>query len=64
MARRDEYECAWCAKEILNNEGVIGKDWKVYCSAACVESGDELMDEEDRRRCLAQQPTLEHQARL
>lgn len=55
MARRDERECAWCARD-LRDDSVIGKDWKVYCSASCAEAGEEMMDEEARRRCPAPQP--------
>jgi hypothetical protein len=56
MARRDERECAWCARDLRGDDGRIGKDWKVYCSVNCAEAGEEMMDEEARRRCPAQQP--------
>lgn len=56
MARRDERECAWCARELPPDDCVIGRDWKVYCSATCAAAGEELMDDEARRRCPAQQP--------
>lgn len=42
MARRIENECAYCAKEIEAEESVVGKDWKVYCSAACARAGEEM----------------------
>lgn len=42
MARRIENECAYCAEEIKPEKGVIGRDWKVYCSEACAESGETL----------------------
>jgi len=40
IARRDENECAYCAEEITPEAGVIGQDWKVYCSEACAKAGE------------------------
>lgn len=42
MARRSENECAYCAEEIEPESAVIGGDWKVYCSQACVELGEPI----------------------
>jgi len=42
MARHNEYECAYCAGEITLEAGVIGRDWKVYCSEQCAEAGERL----------------------
>lgn len=40
MARRSENECAYCAEDIVPGQEFIGKDWKVYCSAACAGMGE------------------------
>jgi hypothetical protein len=46
MAKRIENECAFCAEEIIQGEEVVGKDWKVYCSEKCAESGEKISHEE------------------
>ncbi|MGE0127217.1 MAG: hypothetical protein AB7U82_03840 [Blastocatellales bacterium] len=55
MARRIENECAFCAEEITADAGVIGKDWKVYCSENCAESG-ETMSLEEWRKVMSRAP--------
>ena len=40
MARRDEDECAWCAERTDDERRIVGRDWKVYCSPACVRAGE------------------------
>jgi hypothetical protein len=42
MARRNENECAYCAEELRREQTIIGKDWKVYCSAVCAQRGEAL----------------------
>lgn len=42
MARRVENECAYCGEELVIETGVIGKDWKLYCSIDCSDSGERL----------------------
>ncbi|MBI1764696.1 MAG: hypothetical protein HYR56_25000 [Acidobacteria bacterium] len=42
MARRIEDECAYCAEKINPHTAVIGHDWKVYCSTACAQRGEDL----------------------
>jgi hypothetical protein len=42
MAKRIENECAFCAEEIVADECVVGKDWKVYCSQRCAEAGETM----------------------
>jgi endogenous inhibitor of DNA gyrase (YacG/DUF329 family) len=49
MAKRIENECAFCAEEIIEGEEVVGKDWKVYCSEQCAESGEKISLEEWRK---------------
>lgn len=49
MAKRTENECAFCAEEIAADTGVVGKDWKVYCSERCAESGEMISLEEWRK---------------
>jgi hypothetical protein len=49
MARRIENECAFCAEEFEFDHGIVGNDWKVYCSATCAESGEALSDQEWRQ---------------
>jgi len=49
MAKRIENECAFCAEEIAADMGVVGKDWKIYCSKSCAESGEKLSLEEWRK---------------
>ena len=46
MARRIENECAFCAEEFDPNHGVVGNDWKVYCSADCAAGGEVLSSRE------------------
>ncbi len=42
MAKRIENECAYCAEEIEVERGMVGKDWKVYCSMVCAHAGEEM----------------------
>lgn len=49
MARRIENECAFCAEEFELSEGIVGNDWKVYCSTDCVRKGEVLSDREWRQ---------------
>src|SRR5690242_4606496 len=49
MAKRIENECAFCAEEIIEGEEVVGKDWKVYCSEQCAESGEKMSLDEWRK---------------
>jgi hypothetical protein len=49
MARRIENECAFCAEEIAAEKEIVGKDWKVYCSENCAESGEVMSLEEWRK---------------
>lgn len=42
MARRNENKCAYCAVELELEQELIGKDWKIYCSANCLELGERL----------------------
>lgn len=46
MARRIENECAFCAEEFEFDQGVIGNDWKVYCSENCAARGEILSNRE------------------
>jgi hypothetical protein len=46
MAKRIENECAFCAEEVIEDKGVVGKDWKVYCSERCAEAGEKMSIEE------------------
>jgi hypothetical protein len=57
MARRIENECAYCAEEINHEQGLIGKDWKVYCSQVCVEMGETMSDHEWRQLMSVAIPT-------
>ncbi len=41
MARRDENECAHCAETLDVNVRCLGADWKVYCSPACQQAGEQ-----------------------
>jgi hypothetical protein len=43
MARYNDRECAWCANDLDRERYLIGIDHKVYCSAACAESGARLL---------------------
>ncbi len=49
MAKRIENECAFCAEEIAPETGLVGNDWKVYCSPSCAESGETISLEEWRK---------------
>ncbi len=49
MAKRIENECAFCAEEIVADECVVGKDWKVYCSQRCAEAGETISSEQWRQ---------------
>ena len=42
MARRNENECAYCAWELELEQGLVGNDWKIYCSASCLDHGERL----------------------
>ncbi len=42
MARRIDNECAYCGEELEIETGLIGKDWKLYCSAECTSGGEKL----------------------
>jgi hypothetical protein len=42
MARYNENECAYCAEEVGLSKGIIGADWKVYCSPQCTRQGEAL----------------------
>lgn len=42
MARRVENECAYCGEELEVENGLIGKDWKLYCSTECAGRGEKL----------------------
>lgn len=56
MARHNESECAYCAHDLLLDDKVIGRDWKVYCSAECAEVGAQLSEAEATRWYLSQIP--------
>lgn len=62
MARQVENECAYCAEEIEIEQGIIGEDWKVYCSAFCVEMGKALSDREWKRLMSVVIPTRDYSA--
>jgi hypothetical protein len=49
MAKRIENECAFCAEEVVVDECVVGKDWKVYCSHRCAEAGETMSSEQWRQ---------------
>lgn len=42
MAKRIENECAYCAEETEPDRGIIGEDWKLYCSFDCAKRGESL----------------------
>ncbi|MDX2044453.1 MAG: hypothetical protein SF097_24800 [Acidobacteriota bacterium] len=42
MARRVENECAYCGEELELEFGIIGQDWKLYCSTECTHRGERL----------------------
>ena len=52
MARRTLNECAYCAEELRADQGIIGKDRKVYCSGSCAENG-EALSERQRQRLMS-----------
>ncbi|HWQ35694.1 MAG TPA: hypothetical protein VNQ79_22810 [Blastocatellia bacterium] len=56
MARHDEHECAYCAADLLFESSVVGRDWKVYCSAECAEAGACLSESEAARWYRSQIP--------
>lgn len=49
MAKRIENECAYCAEEMELEQGIVGQDWKVYCSAGCARAGEEVSQREWQR---------------
>lgn len=49
MARRVENECAYCGEELEIEIGIIGEDWKLYCSADCLKHGETLSRREMER---------------
>ena len=49
MARRVENECAYCAEVLEPERGIIGEDWKLYCSACCADCGEKLSRREMER---------------
>jgi hypothetical protein len=40
MSRYNENECAYCAEDVEIADGLIGCDWKVYCSERCRVAGE------------------------
>lgn len=60
MARRTENECAYCAEEIEEEHGIIGKDWKVYCSKACARMGERMSDQEWQKLMSVAVPTRDY----
>ncbi len=46
MSRRVDNECAYCAEAVQIAEdqfnGIIGKNWKLYCSRECANQGEVL----------------------
>jgi len=60
MARRTENECAYCAEEIVGENEMIGKDWKVYCSKVCVEMGETMSAREWQTLMRFAVPTRDH----
>ncbi|MFN0112420.1 MAG: hypothetical protein ACKVZH_26480 [Blastocatellia bacterium] len=49
MARRVENECAYCGEEMELDLGIIGADWKLYCSSDCVYRGEQFSTREMER---------------
>ncbi|HMV49595.1 MAG TPA: hypothetical protein PLD20_01365 [Blastocatellia bacterium] len=62
MARRNDNECAFCAEEFDLNHGVVGRDWKVYCSANCAAAGEALSIREWRQLMSVALPSREIRA--
>ena len=62
MARQVENECAYCAEELEIERGIIGEDWKVYCSTICVEMGEAISDREWKRLMSVAIPTRDYLA--
>ncbi len=60
MARRVENECAYCAEELEFEQGIIGDDWKVYCSADCVEMGETISTREMQRLMSVAVPSRDY----
>lgn len=53
MARREENECAWCAEIIDVEKRLVGCDWRVFCSSACVEAAEARSLQEKNRLQIA-----------
>ena len=49
MAKRIENECAYCAEAVEFDNAIVGQDWKVYCSTACAQAGEEMSQHEWQR---------------
>lgn len=49
MSRRILNECAYCTDGIETDNGMVGRDRKVYCSDFCLEKGEALSEREWRR---------------
>ena len=49
MARRVENECAYCGEEMGLEFGIVGADWKLYCSSDCAYLGERLSIREMER---------------
>jgi len=60
MARRVENECAYCAEELEFEQGIIGDDWKVYCSPGCVRMGEAISTSEMQRLMSVALPSRDH----
>lgn len=60
MARRVENECAYCAEELACKQGIIGDDWKVYCSANCARMGENISTREMQRLMSVAIPSRDH----
>ena len=56
MAKHNELECAWCAEDLTPEESVTGRDYKVYCSAECAETGARMSEAEAARWFRSQIP--------
>ncbi|MGE0886888.1 MAG: hypothetical protein AB7P14_25485 [Blastocatellales bacterium] len=60
MARRVENECAYCAEELECGQGIVGEDWKVYCSNHCVELGEIISRREMQRLMSVSTPRRDY----
>ncbi len=60
MARRNENECAYCAVELGLEQAFVGKDWKIYCSANCLELGEKLSIREMEQLMKVMVPSRHH----